>query len=334
MVSHEIHFKIMEVFKYKNNDFEIWNNFIKNSKNGTFLFDRNYMDYHRDRFEDYSVLVYEGISLIAVFPANIKDNLVFSHGGLTYGSIIINEKCSLRKFLEIFKSILSYFFNHNFKYIYYKDIPKFFVRSQSDEIDYGLFLVDAKINRVDTASVLTLNSNYKYSKGKKYEINKALKNDDLKIREDDNYENFWNNVLAQNLKDKYNQIPVHTVEEIQQLHFKFPENIKLYTVSFKDEIVAGTVLYITDTCVHAQYIAANDYGRNQSCLDLLFNDLIKKYSQVMPYFDFGICNENDGRYLNLGLLRWKEGFGGRTFAHKFYEIETKNHKALEPIITG
>ena len=29
-----------------------WNEFVKNSKNGTFLFDRNYMDYHSERFTD------------------------------------------------------------------------------------------------------------------------------------------------------------------------------------------------------------------------------------------------------------------------------------------
>ena len=33
-----------------------WDCFIANSRNGTFLFFRNYMDYHSDRFIDNSLL--------------------------------------------------------------------------------------------------------------------------------------------------------------------------------------------------------------------------------------------------------------------------------------
>ena len=41
--------------KYKNQ----WDNFIQNAKNGTFLFKRNFMEYHADRFEDFSLLIFE-----------------------------------------------------------------------------------------------------------------------------------------------------------------------------------------------------------------------------------------------------------------------------------
>ena len=35
-----------------------WNAFVAQSKNGTVLFDRRYMDYHADRFSDCSLLFY------------------------------------------------------------------------------------------------------------------------------------------------------------------------------------------------------------------------------------------------------------------------------------
>lgn len=39
-----------------------WNIFIENAKNSTFLFDRNYMDYHADRFQDSSLMIYRKIN--------------------------------------------------------------------------------------------------------------------------------------------------------------------------------------------------------------------------------------------------------------------------------
>ena len=39
---------------YKTSDKELWDAFIDESKNGVFLFKRDYMDYHSHRFKDYS----------------------------------------------------------------------------------------------------------------------------------------------------------------------------------------------------------------------------------------------------------------------------------------
>ena len=39
-------------------DFEAWNKLVSESKNGTFLFDRNFMDYHKHKFQDFSLMIY------------------------------------------------------------------------------------------------------------------------------------------------------------------------------------------------------------------------------------------------------------------------------------
>ena len=38
---------------------QVWDDFVRRSKNATFLHLRNYMDYHRDRFVDHSLLFYQ-----------------------------------------------------------------------------------------------------------------------------------------------------------------------------------------------------------------------------------------------------------------------------------
>ena len=46
------------VKRYSDENVDLWNGFNAKSKNSMFMFDRNYMDYHRDRFKDYSLLFY------------------------------------------------------------------------------------------------------------------------------------------------------------------------------------------------------------------------------------------------------------------------------------
>ena len=38
-----------EIKRYTADDEAAWNDFVAHSKQGTFLFDRRYMDYHQDR---------------------------------------------------------------------------------------------------------------------------------------------------------------------------------------------------------------------------------------------------------------------------------------------
>ena len=46
-----------------------WDEFVQESKNATFLFFRNYMDYHSDRFIDNSLMVYDkNDQLFALLP--------------------------------------------------------------------------------------------------------------------------------------------------------------------------------------------------------------------------------------------------------------------------
>ena len=93
----------MTIIPYSINRKEIWDEFVGKSKNGTFLLQRGFMDYHADRYFDCSLLVYEGISpddeykenglttrdLVALFPANWieEEKCVYSHKGLTYGGL-------------------------------------------------------------------------------------------------------------------------------------------------------------------------------------------------------------------------------------------------------
>ena len=72
---------MIEVVRYTQGKAAEWDAFVAQSKNGTFLFFRGYMDYHADRFEDCSLMVYLKNRMIALLPGNRQGTTFFSHQG-------------------------------------------------------------------------------------------------------------------------------------------------------------------------------------------------------------------------------------------------------------
>ena len=77
---------------YSKDDAVVWNAFVSNSPNATFLFNRNFMDYHSDRFSDFSLMIFSSKKLVAILPANRVGDTLYSHQGLTYGGLVVTAK--------------------------------------------------------------------------------------------------------------------------------------------------------------------------------------------------------------------------------------------------
>ena len=308
-----------------------WDRFIKHAKNATFLFQRDFMDYHSERFTDFSLLVFKEELLVGVLPANIENSQLHSHQGLSYGGLVLGEKATFEEVLHIFKSLLIFLETEEIALLRLKLLPKIYHQLPSDEMDYLLFLVKAKLFRRDiTSCVLTDNRLEIESSNRLRGIKKGVKNN-LLIKEEANFQPFWAEVLQPNLKQIHDQKPVHSLEEINLLQDRFPENIKQFNVYKDNGIVAGATIFESQTVAHAQYISANGSGRKIGGLDFLFQYLLEHFSHK-KYFDFGISNEAQGMKVNKGLLHWKESFGGRPIVHDFYEIDTANHHLLNPVL--
>lgn len=304
---------------YTPDDFDLWNDFIAKAKNATFLFHRNFMDYHKDRFEDFSLLVFDQNKLVAVLPANRVGAELHSHQGLTYGGLVVEETTKLQEFISIFESVCA-FLKLNFKKVYLKTLPTIYTQNFADELLYVMFLKEAKLYRRDTLSVIDYQQEITISPKRKYEIRKGEKHN-LQIKQTNDFSEFWNEILIPNLQQKHNTNPVHSLEEITRLQTYFPENIKQYNVYFEGKIIGGTTVFETDNVTHIQYISSNELRSKTGSIDYLFDFLIDKYAGEKRYFDFGISNENNGKTLNEGLLYWKESFGAKTVVQDFYELE-------------
>lgn len=316
---------------YQESNYKDWNTFIGKAKNATFLFHRDFMDYHKDRFQDYSLIVLDDEKWVAVLPANIVDNEVFSHQGLTYGGLVYNEKIKLASVIEIFKSILSFLNENNIEKLQLKLIPSIYHQKPTEELNYTLFLAKAQLTRRDTLAVIDLSKKNVLSKLRKRGVQNGILNN-LLIKEVDDFEDFWNEILIPNLDRKHQAKPVHSLQEINRLKELFPNNIRQFNVYQNYNIIGGITIFESQNVAHCQYISGKEDKNELGGLDFLFHHLITKVFQNKRFFDFGISNENQGRKLNHGLSYWKESFGASTIVHDFYEVKASNYSLLDTVL--
>ena len=107
------------------------------------------------------------------------------------------------------------------------------------------------------------------------------------------YQDFWA-VLDDNLMQRYGVHPVHSMDEINLLADRFPDNILLCRASLNGITVAGVVLFVCGGTVHVQYISASPEGKRVGALDAIFSYLISYYSDKKKFFDFGKSTEDMG----------------------------------------
>jgi len=310
--------KQLTVERYQASEKSTWDEFVASSKNGTFLFYRKYMEYHAERFMDFSLMFYDGGSLIAVLPANRKNELFMSHEGLTYGGVITNQSMNMVTMLALFDELENYLRSEGVSKIIYKAIPHIYHSFPAEEDLYALFVKHASLIRRDVSSTLLLNERISLRKHAKYEIHKGKK---FGLRVERSYDfSLFMDIVKDLLETKYHVQPVHTVKEIQLLADIFPENIKLFSVFDDDVMVGGIIIYETKNVAHVQYMATTQKGKKQRALYLLLEYLLNEVYPQKKYFDFGISTEKAGCYLNKGLISFKEQFGARAITYDFYEM--------------
>jgi hypothetical protein len=320
-----------KVTLYKSSEREIWNNFAQQSNQDTFLFQREFMEYHNDRFQDFSLMIYKKNKLIALLPANINANIVYSHQGLSYGGLIYSKVLKTIDFIQVFKALLEFLNKNEIINLTLKELPNIYLHNaMNNPISYVFFKTKGELLRTDLLSVVDLKYR-SYTNSRKEGVKRALKAN-LKVEESDSFDAFWNTILIPNLESKHNVKPVHCLKEITLLKSRFPKNIRQFNVFFEDKIVGGTTIFETNNVAHCQYISGNTKKNELGSLDFLHHYLLENVFTDKKFFDFGTSNINYGQQINKGLLFWKEGFGARSISQEFYKIKTKNYKLLDAIL--
>lgn len=309
----------MEVRPYKAAFEHQWNQFNATAFNGHFLFDRRYMDYHAERFSDKSLLIFDNDILIGLLPACVTEEQIISHGGLTFGGIILGKAISQRSCIRYLAAIIDYYRNEGARQMRYKAMPALYWPKQYFNVEFALSYLNFKLVRRDASTSIFMAQRGKLSKGRKAAISKAKKHN-IQLSESTDFERFFAMQNA-NIGKKYGASSVHSADEMRLLQSRFPANIKLTLATTEGQLLAGAICYHNRHVKHLQYFAMNAAGEHISATDLIIDHLVDTAASAdQTIFDFGISTERDGSYLNEGLSRYKESFGGVTTLYDTYEL--------------
>ncbi len=312
----------IKIKQYSSVYYTIWNEFVAQAKNATFLFHRDFMEYHQDRFEDYSLLVFNAKDkLVAVLPANKVEDTVYSHQGLTYGGLVLHHKSKAQEVFSYLETIVSFLQENAFRKLVIKSIPVFYNKTFSFELEYYLFKIKSNLIRKDMNLAFKFGEDHLISKSKLKKYKNSLSSG-LLMKEETNFDSFWTQVLMPRLAEKHGAKPVHTLDEINKLGIKFPNNIKQFNAYLDDQIVAGITIFESNDVVKSQYGATTVAGESSRALDFLFFSLMEKYRVAgKSYFDMGIVTDSShAEGFNQGLLNQKEELGCVVFEQNHYEI--------------
>ena len=316
---------MIEIKQYTQKQAQEWNDFIEQSRQGTFLFNRSYMDYHADRFQDASLMIYRKEQLYALLPANRLGDTLYSHQGLTYGGLITKKQATTAEICEVFIRINEYLYHSGVQRVIYRPTPWIYHCYPAEEDLYALtYICHAQLTVRDISSTIPLDSLMTFGKDRRRGVRKATRAG-VTVRESKDLATFWD-ILDKNLTNKYATHPVHSLEELTLLHSRFPNSIRLF-MAFNDKGIAigGTIIYDMPQVVHTQYISASPEGKRLGAIDLLFDYILNDvYANRKGFFDFGKSTEEEGKILNTTLIFQKEGFGGRGVCYDCYTWETRS----------
>ena len=308
---------MFDVVPYLSAHKKSWDNFVASAKNGTFLFMRDYMEYHADRFDDASLMFYNKGALRAVLPANRCGNTIDSHGGLTYGGVVTDDQMKTSAMLSLFDGLANYWRQHGIERVRYKAVPHIYHRLPAEEDLYALFRVGAVLSERKISSALPAGVRPPYSKGRKACVKKG-QHGGMTLRECEDVAPLMN-LVAQNLAGRHAAQAVHSVSEMALLKRKFPRNIRVFAAFGADTMLAGALLYETARVAHCQYIAANEQGRDGCAPDFLMDALLQRIFADKAWFDWGTSCTDGGHLLQETLILNKESFGGRGVCYDTYE---------------
>lgn len=309
---------MFDIRRYTEADKDAWDAFVAQSKNGTFLFFRDYMDYHSDRFEDCSLMFYLQGRLYGLMPANRKGDEFQTHAGLTYGGLVMDAKTTAAATVGLFRELNDYLRAEGFRHVLYKCIPWMYHQLAAEEDLYAIARTcEARLQERDLGTVIIQRKTLRWERIRRRALKRAQEAG-ITVERSSDLAGFWA-VLCDNLARTYNSKPVHTLAEIELLHARFPENIVLYVARKDDEILAGMVLYVSTQVARAQYSSASPLGKELGAIDIIYDRVINHDYAHLPYFEFGTSALGNTNIINESLIFQKEGFGGRGICFDRYE---------------
>lgn len=262
---------------------------------------------------------------MGVLPLCKDHKKAVSHSGLSFGEIVWAEPMPLWQKVLFWKQLLQFLAAQGIESLYLKPLPDYQKGTLDHSNEFILGRLNAKIVMQEFSMVLNAPQ---LSTRKKRSLQKAQKAG-LWWRRENSFTDFWD-LLSLNLNTRHQTQPTHQLSEIQWLASVLPEHIQLACAYQNSELLAGAVLYLNQNCLHIQYMANSDKGRQLGALDWLLTELQRHHPNIQS-FSLGVSTIRAQNCVNEGLHIWKEEFGAKLALHQHYEVQVQQLHLLDSI---
>ncbi|MEA1912786.1 MAG: GNAT family N-acetyltransferase [candidate division WOR-3 bacterium] len=307
--------------EFSPNDSPKWDEFVRTSWNGTIFHTRRFLSYHPlTKFNDKSLVVQENKKWLAVFPAAYKSGVITSHPGASYGGFVLQGPLSIKKTHDIVDSLINYLKEIKIKKVEMTLPPMIY---QTIPCNYLSFVLQRENftykKRELSAYIPTSKKPFTLYKQEARTATRKAKREGVTVREGGSFKDFYE-ILKNNLAMRHNTTPTHTLDELLGLKELFPKRIRLFSAFYKNQQIAGTVLFEANKkVVLAFYISHNQKYQHLRPVNLLFYEVLKwAYRNHYKFLDLGTFTLN--MEPNFGLGRFKESLGAQGIFRDYLEL--------------
>ena len=204
----------------------VWDATVRCARARHFMFERDYMDYHADRYVDASLIVlYDGRPL-GVLPASRAGDELVSHGGLTFGGLLSSAGLTTKRATVALEAVSTAISADGVRRLVYKPMPHLYHVVPAEEDLYALHAAGARLVQRDVTAAVPPSHRPPYS-GERRRAVRTGREAGLELGESDRIEEFMA-LLADVLAERHGLTPVHTPAEMRMLSDRFPTQIRLF----------------------------------------------------------------------------------------------------------
>ena len=309
----------IKIIEYNESWKSRWDNFVINSSNGTVFHLQKFFEYHRPGKFTFNHLIFlENNEIIAVLPGAIVNNGYESPIGASYGSIVTHDlKFDLA--LKIVDELLAYGKVYGFKEITLTSAPMVYETFPNQNLDFALLWRDFKYSLHYISSAIKLEPELdilqRFAPTTRRNVRKYLHDNDLRVEINDRLDEFYP-ILIEN-KARHNTKPTHSYEDLIKLRELLPEMQKLFMVYYKDEPIAGSLLFICNKNVSLCFynMLRYDFQYLKPIQRVMYEVVKWSTENGFKYVDIGVSQDTkvaNPMTPSLSLIEFKEKFDAKT----------------------
>jgi hypothetical protein len=309
----------MEVIEYSAEWKEKWDKFVLNSSNGTMFHLQKFFDYHNEGKSKFHHLIFlDKGNIAAVLPAGIKNGMLESPIGASYGSIVTKD-LKFDTAMEIVTALQEYCRGKSINEIMLTSAPMIYEKYPNQNLDFALLWQGFNYSLHYISSAIKLEPELdiisRFQPTVRRNIRKTIKDPDMRVEINDRYDEFYP-ILVEN-KARHNVKPTHSYEDMLKLKELLPDNLILFMVYYKDVPIAGSSLFIANPQVTLCFynMLKYEYEHHKPIHRVMYEVVKWSTENGYKYVDIGVSQDTKAENPmtpSMSLIEFKEKFDAKT----------------------